>query len=198
MAFPFAAVIPAAVGAISSAYGAHQANKAAKASSREQMAFQERSYKHRYQWQMEDMRAAGLNPMLAYSNSAPGALSGTSYRPQNELSDMPSAVTSGLQATRLQQELKNLKASTENTKMDTYVKDAQVGVTHNRNIQAGLENEILRQNLHSARATAEQARQTNRFFNTRTGRAVKILDLIGRGLNPFASASSSAKSTLRR
>lgn len=31
----------------------------------------EQMYKHRYQWQVKDLRAAGLNPMLAVSQGAP-------------------------------------------------------------------------------------------------------------------------------
>lgn len=33
--------------------------------------FAERSYKHRYQWQVKDLQKAGLNPMLAVSQGAP-------------------------------------------------------------------------------------------------------------------------------
>lgn len=35
-------------------------------------AFQERMYKNRYQMQMQDMRSAGLNPLLAFGQSPPG------------------------------------------------------------------------------------------------------------------------------
>ncbi len=191
-------IAAAGIGAITSAFGAHKANKAAQASSREQMAFQERSYKHRYQWQMADMKAAGLNPMLAYSSSAPGALSGTSYRPQNVLADAPAGVSSALQATRLKSELKNIAA-------DTRLKNAQQQNTYSQSGKAINEmqnlvttNAILKENLHSAEAAAEQARQTNKFFKTKEGKVIKIIDLIGRGLNPFASAGSSAKSAIRR
>lgn len=45
---------------------------AGRQAAEDQRAFDERAYRHRYQWQMEDMRKAGLNPMLAYMQS-PGA-----------------------------------------------------------------------------------------------------------------------------
>ena len=40
--------------------------------------FQERMTRNRYGYQMEDMRSAGLNPMLAFQNSPPGSPPGAS------------------------------------------------------------------------------------------------------------------------
>lgn len=40
-------------------------------SSKQSADFAERSYKHRYQWQVKDLQKAGLNPMLAVSQGAP-------------------------------------------------------------------------------------------------------------------------------
>lgn len=37
-----------------------------------QFARNKEMYQNRYQWQMEDMKKAGLNPLLAYSQAAPG------------------------------------------------------------------------------------------------------------------------------
>lgn len=36
------------------------------------------NYKHRYQWSVDDMRAAGLNPILAATNGIGGSISGAS------------------------------------------------------------------------------------------------------------------------
>ena len=36
------------------------------------------NYKHRYQWSVDDMRAAGLNPILAATNGVGGSISGAS------------------------------------------------------------------------------------------------------------------------
>lgn len=60
-------------------------------SANQQMRFQERSQRRRYQWTMEDMRKAGLNPILAYQQGGGSALSGA--RATMPAPDVPGAQT---------------------------------------------------------------------------------------------------------
>ena len=53
---------------VSGAFSARQA--------RQQSAFQEKSYKHRYQWTVADLQKAGLNPKLAVGANVGSGLSG--------------------------------------------------------------------------------------------------------------------------
>lgn len=77
------------IGAAGSFLGQNSANNANQAlmqqgsafnaaQSAEQMAFQERMRKTQYQTAVEDLKAAGLNPMLAYTQGGAGVPSGAS------------------------------------------------------------------------------------------------------------------------
>jgi hypothetical protein len=108
MPFPFMAA--AALGAAGlSVYGQHKANKANQASAREQMSFQERMSSTAYQRSMEDMRNAGLNPIMAAKFGGASTPSGAASTSQDEYGK---ASSSAMEVLRGRAEMAKLKADT--------------------------------------------------------------------------------------
>lgn len=64
------------------------------------------NYKHRYQWAVEDMRAAGLNPILAATNGIGGSISGASAASVG-MNDIGSTMNSAKAASAAERQAKN-------------------------------------------------------------------------------------------
>lgn len=97
----------AAMGAAASLWDTERAEE----SQQRQMAHQEHMYRHRYQWQMEDMEKAGLNPILSYKQGAPTA--GTVGGFTSDVSGgLQRGVSSALAVKRLDAEIDNIRADT--------------------------------------------------------------------------------------
>jgi len=113
--FPLlAAALPALGGVISSVVGAEaqsSANETNAGIAREQMAFQERMSSTAHQREVDDLRKAGLNPVLAANSgsSTPGGASAT-MQAANPVSGLGSSITSAFDAANAIQDLGNKEA----------------------------------------------------------------------------------------
>lgn len=107
------------LGLISSAlnyYGATSANAMNREMAEKQMAFQERMANTGYQRMIQDMKAAGINPVLAYKQTPTAAPTGASATMGNQYS---SAVSSALEWAKSKEELQNMRAMNKKIEADT-------------------------------------------------------------------------------
>jgi N-acetylmuramoyl-L-alanine amidase len=110
------------------------------------------NYKHRYQWAVDDMRKAGLNPILAATNGIGGSISGASAASVG-MSDIGSTMNSARAASAAERQAKNA----ENLSVSQIDKNAaEADSMRQRTHGIVLENGILANDLNLREQTYEK------------------------------------------
>lgn len=130
------ATIGLIAGAGANAIGGFVGNAMGARESKRNRQFQERMRGSQYQAAVADMRAAGLNPALAYSQGGAGNLSGSTAGQSNPLEGVTS---SAMQAARAAQELKLLKEQIRKTQGEADTAEAIGNRERARNAAYGVQ-----------------------------------------------------------
>lgn len=161
--------------------GGERARRQTAASTREQMRFQEYMASTSYQRAMEDMRQAGLNPMLAYQQGGAATPGGASYTASDTISP---AVASAMAVRRANQEQKVMRATEQKTKAETHTaRQAERKIRY--------EADMAYHNWHSSQAkgaaNASAWNALQKWYKTDAGKAAIAAEIAKVHLNPFHS-----------
>ena len=151
---PSWAWISAAIGALGAIGGGLLSGSASRSSASDQMDFQNYMSSTAYQRSMRDMKAAGLNPILAYQQGGASTPAGAGYSLENI---GEAGVNSAYNAMRSKAEVDQLRASTDTQKTLSALQKAQEKLANTQNVASAAQ---ARRDLASERLINEQTIRT--------------------------------------
>jgi hypothetical protein len=150
--------------------GQKEANRLNYQIAQEQMRFQERMSNTAYQRAARDLEAAGLNRILALGNAAssPGGAAQTMQNVEGALAEgLSRGVNSALATRRLEEDLRNLKASRQATEAATIKTLTEAQRNQHINTGLGIVSDILKEGRHGVEGTIGEigsGRKTQSFI----------------------------------
>lgn len=147
---------------------------------KKQIAWEKERATHAHQWEVQDLKNAGLNPILSAGGS--GAVTGGISTPMPDFSGLSNAVSTAFQVKQMAQDIKNAKEQEKNIKEDTEQKIAQTKLLNNNAKEAEINAKLAEKQL---KADTPKIEQLEKFNNSKAG---KILNYIGMGAQPVGQA----------
>lgn len=166
--------------------GTYMTNEMNYKIAKEQMAFQERMSSTAIRRQMEDMRAGGLNPILAAKGGGASAPSGSAPVMQNPYEK---AAATAMQYALYKEQLNQLRAQTEKTKSDEMKSLSEKALTDMNIKNVEKTNKIMDYQLDIIEAEASKADADNKFYSTPFGQKLRQGRLIMDSISPFFSSA---------
>lgn len=172
---------------------AAEANRFSAEQTKNQMDFQERMRETQYQTSVKDLMAAGLNPMLAYTQGGAGTPSGASaVGQQAQIQDYGSGISSAFQmGANVRADLDKKEAETVESISRTGVNDEQRKLINAQTILAILEAPNVSQKLKNM--AQEELLARARTTATNAEEMSKRLDIMIRTLGDVPEAKSKGK-----
>lgn len=183
-----------ALAGLGSYYGQASANRVNRDIARDQMAFQERMSNTSWQRAVADMRAAGINPMLAVSQGGASSPPGAQTRVESALDKGINSAINARQMSLVKEQIKNIQA-------DTSLKMSQRNLSDSQNEVSFMEQMLKREQAEVAAASAQAIRLENvgkaveaAIDSSAYGKATRAINRA----NPLSNSAVNVKRLLKR